>query len=257
MSRLVLAIALSCCLVSAASAAAATFGVHGGYSIPELHDNGGNEMSEGWSSRVAPFFGVSAEVGVTEALSVLTEVNYAAQGGKKNSMQPIITDTSQLPVAPGTMLWARFNNTAKLDYVEIPVLARYRFGAAHHLFADLGPYFGMLVSAKTVTSGTSSIYLDEAGTQVLTIPPGYPGEGMEIPPQPFDATTDAKAELHPYNWGFQGGVGMSQPLGPGIASLEVRGGLGLTNLQRDPANGKTGTGNLVVAMGYSLAFGGR
>jgi hypothetical protein len=258
MSRLLQAFALSCCLVSAASAGTVTFGAHAGSSIPNLRDNGGNELSEGWSSRVAPYFGAYADVTVTPTFSVQAEVNYAAQGGKKDGLQPIITDTSQLPVPPGTPLYARFKNVAKLDYIEIPVLAKFHFGAARRLFVDLGPYVGILISAKTVTSGTSSIYLDARGDQVLTLPDGPPYFGAEVPPQDFGATTDGKADLHTFSWGIQGGAGVSQALGPGTASLEVRGGVGLANIQKDTAtNGKNSTGNLVVALGYSLPMGGR
>jgi hypothetical protein len=258
MSRLLQVLALSSCLVSAASAGTVTFGAHAGSSIPNLRDNGGNEISEGWSSRVAPYFGAYADVAITSTFSVQAEVNYAAQGGKKDGMQPVITDTSQLPVPPGTPLYARFKNVAKLDYVEIPVLAKFRFGTTHRLFVDLGPYAGFLVSAKTVTRGTSSIFLDTQGDQVLTLPDGPPYYGAELPPQDFGATTDGSADLHTFSWGVQGGAGVSEPLGPGTVSLEVRGGLGLANIQKDTAtNGKNSTGSLVVALGYSLAMGGR
>lgn len=258
MSRFLQVLALVCGLVSAASAGTVTFGGHAGSSIPNLRDNGGNDLSRGWSSRVAPYFGVYADVVVTPAFSVQAEVNYAAQGGKRDGLQPIITDTSQLPIAPGTPLYARFKNIAKLDYVEIPVLAKFNFGAARNLFVDFGPYVGILVSAKTVTSGTSSIYLDAQGTQVLTLPDGAPYFGAEVPPQDFGATTDGKADLHAFNWGLQAGAGVSRALGPGTACLEVRGGLGLANIQKDTAtNGKNSTGSLVVALGYSFPIGGR
>jgi hypothetical protein len=252
MGGLLQAFVLSCGLATAASANPVSFDVHAGSSIPDLRDNGGNEFSSGWSSRVAPYFGVGAEIAVTPAISVVAEVNFAAQGGRKDGLQPIITDTSQLPVPEGTSLYARFKNVAKLDYLEVPVLARCRFGPARRLFADLGTYVGILVSAKTVTSGSSPIYLDAGGTQTLTLPEGPPYYGAEVPPQDFGATTDGKADLNTFNWGFQAGVGASWSLGPGTASLEVRGGLGLTNIQKDTAtNGKNGTGNLVVALGYS------
>ena len=55
---------LSALLVTAASAAPITLGIHGGSSIPDLRDNGGNELSSGWSSRLAPSYGVSAELSV-------------------------------------------------------------------------------------------------------------------------------------------------------------------------------------------------
>jgi hypothetical protein len=248
---------LSCCLASAALAGPVTLGLHAGSSIPDLRDNGGNELSRGWSSRVAPYFGASAEMAVSPTLSILAEVNYAAQGGKKEGLQPIITDLSAFGLPSDLTFYARFKNVAKLNYVEVPVLAKVRFGPANRAFVTLGPYVGFLLSAKTVTSGQSQIYTDAQGTQPLTNPPFDP-EGQPLPPQDFGATTDGKADLHTLNWGVQAGAGYSRPFGPGLAVLEVRGGLGLTNIQRDTAtNGKNVTGNLVVALGYALSVGGR
>jgi len=51
-----------CCLATAASAAPLTLGVHAGSTIPNLRDNGGNEFSGGWSTRVGLLAGISAEV---------------------------------------------------------------------------------------------------------------------------------------------------------------------------------------------------
>jgi hypothetical protein len=258
MLRVLRVFVLSCCLASAASAGPLTVGLRAGSSIPDLRDNGGNDLSKGWSSRVAPYFGAFAELQVTPAFSVQAEVDYAAQGGKKDGLQPIITDLSALGAPADLTLYARFKNTAKLDYLEIPVLAKYHFGPANRLFVGAGPYVGFLLSAKTVTSGQSSIYLDPQGAQPLVFPQGSPYEGQPIPPQDFGATTDGKADLHAFNWGVQAGVGCALPAGPGVASLELRGGLGLANLQKDTAtNGKNVTGNLVIALGYGMRFGGR
>ena len=257
MLRVLRVVLLSCCLASLASASPLTIGLRAGSSIPDLRDNGGNELSKGWSSRVAPYFGASAELEVTPAFSVQAEVAYAAQGGVKDGLQPIITDLSALGVPPGVTLYARFKNTAKLDYVEIPVLAKYHLCPAHRLFVGAGPYVGFLLSAKTVTRGQSSIYMDPQGRQPLVFPPGSPYEGQPVPPQDFGATTDGKADLHAFNWGLQAGAGYDLPAGPGVVSLEVRGGLGLANLQKDTAtNGKNVTGNLVLALGYGMRFGG-
>ena len=244
--------------VSTASAGPLILGLRAGSSIPDLRDNGGNELSKGWSSRVATYYGAFAELEIAPAFSVQAELSYAAQGGRKDGLQPIITDLSALGVPPGVTLYARFKNIAKLDYLEIPVLAKYHFGPANRLFVGAGPYVGFLLSAKTVTSGQSSIYMDPQGTQPLAFPPGSPYEGAPVPPQDFGATTDGKADLHTFNWGLQAGAGYARPVGPGMASLELRGGLGLANIQKDTAtNGKNVTGNLVIALGYGMRFGGR
>jgi hypothetical protein len=241
----VFAVALSCVVVVDAQAGAWDFGVHAGSSIPDLRDNGGNDLSSGYSSRLAPFFGAFTERSFSPAFSVRAELNYAAQGGKRDGMQPL-QDTSQFPVPPGTTLYANFKTEAKLDYLEIPVLARYQVSAAPGLFVNGGPYVGFLLSAKTVTSGSSQVFLDPQGQQ-----PADPNV------YPFDATTDNKSDLKSTNWGFQAGLGYGRPVGSGVASLEVRGGLGLVNIQKDSANGKNSTGVLVIAAGYAFQPAGK
>jgi len=243
MLRAIRAFLLSCCLVSAASAAPLTVGLQAGSSIPDLRDNGGNEFSSGWSTRVGLFLGATAEVGITPAFSVTAEVNYSQQGARKNGLQ-----AASLPDVPLT-LYANFKNTAKLDYLEVPVLARLRLGPRGRLFVDLGPYAGFLLSAKNVTSGVSNVYLDRNGTPFV-VPPGEPLVAD------FNATTDNKSSLRGFNWGVQGGIGAEQPLGRGRARLEVRGELGLMNIQKHPdLDGKNSTGALVVALGYVVPLG--
>jgi hypothetical protein len=238
------AAAMCCSAVATVHAAGLSFGAHAGSSIPNLRDNGGSDLSSGYTSRVAPFAGAFAEKSYTPAFSVRAELNYAAQGGKRQGMQPI-QDTSQFPVPPGTTLYASFKTVAKLDYLEIPVLARYHFGFAPGLFVNGGPYVGLLLSAKTETSGSSQVFLDPQGQQ-----PADPNVYS------FDATTDNKSDLNTFNWGAQAGVGYTHALGSGVASLEVRGGLGLMNIQKDSANGENSTGVLVIAAGYGWGAGG-
>ena len=128
-----------CCLVTAAHAGPLTFGVQAGSSIPNLRDKGGGDLSSGYSSRVAPFFGAFAEKSMSPAFSLRAEINYAAQGGQREGMQPL-QDTSQFPVPPGTPLYANFKTVAKLDYLEIPILARFHLSAVPGLFVNGGPY---------------------------------------------------------------------------------------------------------------------
>lgn len=243
--RRVLAVAavLLCAIAVQSRAATWDFGVHAGSSIPNLRDNGGGDLSSGYSSRLAPFLGAFAGRSLSPAWSLRAELNYAAQGGKRDGMQPL-QDASQFPVPPGTTLYANFKTEAKLDYLEIPVLVRYHVSAAPGLFVNGGPYAGFLLSAKTVTSGSSQVFLDSQGQQPV-----------DANTYPFDATTDNKSDLKTFNWGIQAGVGYVHEAGNGIVSLEVRGGLGLTNIQKDSANGKNSTGVLVLAAGY--AWGAR
>jgi len=247
MTRILQVMLISCCLAGAACAGPVTVGLHAGSSIPDLRDNGGNEFSSGWSTRVGLFLGASAEVRLSSLFSVQAEVNYSQQGAKKNGLQAV-----SLPDVPMT-LFADIRNTAKLDYVEIPVLAKFHPGGSRRAFATLGPYAGLLVSAKNVTSGRATVYVDRNGTP-FTVPPSDP-EGVPLVAD-FGATTDNKSALHGFNWGVQGGVGVMRPVGGGEMSLEVRGELGLMNLQKHPdVDGKNSTGALIVAVGYTLPSG--
>ncbi len=233
------------CLAPAAAAGPLYVGVHGGTSIPSLRDNGGNALSSGFSTRVAPYFGAWLDDQIAPGFSVQVELDYAAQGGKRNGVQPLENDVPGLLVPAGTTLYASFKNTAKLNYLEVPVLAKFHFGTAHQFFAAIGPYAGYLLSAKTETSGQSPIYLDAARTQEVA------------PTQDFGATTDNRSDLHLWNFGMQAGVGFAQEVAHGFVTLDLRGGLGLTNIQKDTAaNGKNSTGNLVIALGYSFLASG-
>ncbi len=247
MLKLLQAFLLVSCLAATAVAGPVTVSLRAGSSIPDLRDNGGNDVSKGWSSRLAPFFGLSADVGITPAFSLEADVNYAAQGGKRNGMQPIpfAAPPELQQIVGNSLVYAELNTTAKLDYIEVPVLAKYHFGLAHRFYVGAGPYAGFLVSAKTDASGPGILY--------WTTPEGQ----MQFPAGAINTTADNKSDLHVFNWGIQGGTGYQQPLGAGILSFEVRGGLGLANIQKDTAtNGKNSTGVLVIAVGYGRRFGG-
>ena len=217
-------------------------GLHAGSSIPNLHAGDNNPISTGWSSRVAFAFGLYAEYDVSPTFAIQPEVNFAPQGGKRDGMQPAPIDPTLLGLSPGTPLYADYNNTADIDYLEIPVLAKLWIGSTRQMYAVFGPYVGFLLSAKNVTSGQSLLYLD----QQKTLP--FPGSTTD-----FGATTDIKSDLQSYNWGLQGGVGYGRPLGSGRLELDVRGGYGLMNVQKDTAaNGKNNTGSLVISLGYGV-----
>ena len=101
MRRVLFLLLLAAAPVSAAFAAPLTLGLHGGSSIPNLRDKGGNELSRGWSSRVAPFFGLSADVELSPVWSVRTELNWAPQGGKRSATGKIAVLDNTIDSATG------------------------------------------------------------------------------------------------------------------------------------------------------------
>lgn len=223
-------------------------GAHGGLSIPNIHD-GDNPFSKGYTSRQGPYFGLFAEYRLQPHITLRAEVNYASQGGKWDGLQPVIIDLPGLVLPPGMLLYADFNNETILDYLEVPLLAGLTWGEKPCLFVNAGPYIGLLIRAKTITSGMSSLSIDDGGTPLL-IPPDY----QPLPPFSFDATTDSKEDINDLSAGIAGGVGVAFPAGPGELVFSARFSLGLTNIQADTETyGKNHTGAVVLTIGYAYS----
>ncbi len=225
-------------------------GVHAGISIPDIRGSQTDIFTKNFTSRQGPYFGLTADIPLTGRFSLAVDLNYVSQGGLRRGMQPITMDTSQLPIPPGTLIYADFRNETILDYLEVPVMARVTFGSKLRFFFDLGPYAGYLVRGKAVTKGVSALYLDEAGTMPIIIPPDT--EPLQVD---LGATTDVKDSIHPFNVGLAGGGGLILPVGPGQIVLEARFQLGLGDLQKDPQDGNTQTGAVLVSLGYMLPVG--
>ncbi len=233
------------CGVASASAGTVAFGPRVGLSVPQLR-GGGNEISSGYTSRLAGYFGVAAEFAVSPRLSIQPEIDYVPQGGKREGLQPVM-DTGAFE-SVGT-LYGSFKNVSKLNYIELPILARLSLDRAGRFYVDAGPYVGYLLSAKNLTSGSGPIYRDSAGTQ-----PAQDETGALIVVD-YGATVDNLEGMHRWNWGFQGGLGYAVPVGTGQLYLDARAGLGLPHLQKNTAvDGESRTGVLVVVLGYM--FGG-
>jgi hypothetical protein len=227
-------------------------GVKGGISIPQLSGGDDNILSRDFKSRIAPNFGAFFEIGITDKFSIQPEVNFAGQGGKRKGIQPITQSPPGVPqLPPGNFLFGEFENTAELNYVEVPVLAKYKFGKKDkpRVYVNGGAFYGLLVSAKTKTSGMSSIFLDEAGQVPLLLPPA----GTPLPPVDFTATTDIKDDVNRDNFGITGGGGIEIPVGKNYLIIDARVSRGLRSIQRDTINnGKSRTGNLVISFGYAF-----
>ena len=224
-------------------------GAHGGLSIPDIRGNQTDIFSRNFTSRQGPFFGIFMETKLDSHFSLVAELNYTSQGGKRAGLQPITMDLPPgLPIPPGTILYANFRNETILDYLEVPVIARLTFGTKLRYFVNAGPYVGILIRARAVTEGTSALYLDEGGTMPIIIPPDT--QPLEVD---LGANTNVKDSLKSANVGLTGGGGLMYPLGPGDLILEAHFQLGLTVIQKDVAtSGKSRTGAVVISLGYSF-----
>lgn len=141
MRHLLIAAAAMMLAATVTAAAPLTLGVRAGSSIPNLRDRGGNELSSGGSSRVAPYAAMSAGWPLGGRLSLQAEVAYAAQGGQKNGLQPV-TDP-RVTLLAGSTVYARFDDDARLDDIEIPLpLPDVDLGAITDTKSDLHTFTG-------------------------------------------------------------------------------------------------------------------
>ena len=242
-------------IFSNAGAQDVAIGIRGGISIPNLSAGGSeqNPLNTGYSSRQGPDAGLYAEFKFSDLFSLQPMVQYSSQGGKKDGFQAFPTPTAiqqqyqgEGQTAP-TYLYANFNSAAKLNYLMIPVLAK--FGWNFHksplrIYVDAGPFVGFLLSAKQVTTGMSNFYADAAGKQQVT-----------PSPQNLDNTQDIKDQLNTTNFGIEGNLGLQYKLKRSYVFIEGGGNYGFLNIQKGTANGKNNTGAATADIGYALWFG--
>lgn len=235
------------------SAQKITLGVRGGISIPNLSAGGSmnNPLNTGYSSRLGPDVAAFLKCRISNNFSLEPMLEYSAQGGKKDGLQALPTPPELAPFfqpnpAP-PYLYANFNSVAKMNYLLVPLLARFDWPLAKKspfsFYAAAGPFAGILLNAKQVTSGSSLFYLDEAGTQPLTQEPNS-----------FDNTTDIKNDLHKGNFGLCANIGFSYSFGYNAIFVEAGGNYGFSNIQKGTANGKNQTGAAVIGIGYSYSL---
>lgn len=233
---------LGCCVVHAQM----SLGGKAGISVPDLKGN--TEQSKGYTSRLGVYGGVFVNIRFSGSFSLQPELNFSPQGGQRKGMQPVPANAiSGITLPDGAVLYARFNSTTILNYLEVPVLAKLLLGNKLKYYICGGPHIAFLLEAKTKTSGNSNIYLDEAGTMPVT------DHGNPLPSISFNGDTKIKESIKTINAGLQGGIGIRYPAGPGVLFLDGRAILGLTNIQRHPeVDGKNKTGSLAVTLGYLI-----
>jgi hypothetical protein len=224
-------------------------GARGGISIPNLSSSGSdqNPLNTGYSSRLGPEFGIFGEFKISKLFSLVPMIEYSSQGGKKDGLQafPVPENLAAMfpPNEAPTYLYANFNSEAKINYLMIPVLAKFNHqfnNSPWHIYIDAGPFVGFLLSAKQVTTGNSEIYLDPSGQDALP-----------IGSQPFNNTQDLKDQLNSTNFGIEGNVGLGYNIGKSNIFFEAGGNYGFENIQKGTQNGKNNTGAATIVLGYS------
>jgi hypothetical protein len=94
------------------------FGLKAGLNVASINQSDGND----WDSRTGFHAGVLAHIHVSDHFAVQPEVLFSQQGGKQGGMK------------------------ARLNYINVPVLAQYMFHNGFRL--QTGPQLGLAISAK-------------------------------------------------------------------------------------------------------------
>lgn len=226
-------------------------GIKAGLGIPNLTSgSASNPVNSGYGSRLGFNAAVQVEFPISNHFSIQPQLEYSEQGGKKNGLQAFSVPPEMQPLFPPggapPYLYADYSSVAKINYLLLPVLIKYRqeLGGKWSAYVAAGPFVSRLLSAKNLTKGSSMVYLDAGQTQPLP-----------LGPQSFDQTDNIKSDLRPFNAGISGHLGVGYRLGRGSLFLEAGGNYGFRNIQKDPANGQNHTGAAEGFLGYQLPLG--
>lgn len=234
-------------------------GIKGGISIPSLRaGESKNDWNKNYTSRIGPYFGAFAEIPLSRYFAFQPELAYAAEGGKRNGIQPMTIPAQYVAafqMAFGTTndyLFADLKGVSRVNYLHIPLLLKFNYPLACkgklQVFVQAGPYLGYLVAAKQlVKTDNLRVYFDGEGAK-------------EIPPlavatffgTKVDTTIDARNDLHRFNTGIQGAAGVSYAIGRGKVFVEGGGNYGFLYIQKGDAHGKNNIGAGTILLGYAL-----
>lgn len=242
-----------------------SIGVRGGLTIPNLTAGSGaevNPLNEGYSSRQSIGFGIFAEFHFSKLFSLQPKLEYSAQGGKKNGFQafPTPSEVAQSFQMQGQpvpdYLYADFQSTAKINYLMLPILAKFgwnfREQSPFRVYVSAGPFVGLLLNAHQITSGNSIVYVGNSTQNPLPNPFDPAGGSWS---QSFDNDHNLKDQLHRVNFGVEGNVGISYQIKKSHAIfIEGGGNYGLLNIQKGTANGKNHSGAATIMLGFAYGL---
>jgi len=264
------------------------FGIRGGANMASMSVAQSTPVSEGYQSRTAVGAGIFTELQLNPMASLRLGVEYSQMGGKKDGMQAmptmrLVTDmgnsigmgvTDQQLAALFALAsslppyyYANVDNTAKYDYVMIPLLAQFGWDVGQspwRVYVNAGPFVSFLLSGKQVSKGTSKLYFDDKGTTTLwdCLPVEIKGfVSSEFPniektlgnDVPF-TTTSVTGELKSTNFGLTGNVGIRYQCKQNYFFLEVGGNFGFATVQDDDTNGSNRLGAATVMVGYAFSL---
>lgn len=232
-------------------------GIKGGLSVPNLKSGSTeNDWNKDYESRQGPYFALVAQYRLSKYFYFQPELAYAAEGGRRDNIQPMsipqqyLAQFQQAFHTSKDYLYANLRNVSRLNYLQLPLLIKFEHPIAFkgHLqaFVQAGPYLGyLLVSKQVVNSSDLHVYVNDDGTG--EIPPTLVHQffGSSI-----DTVIQAKDQLHSWNIGIQGGVGLAWISGNHKIFVEGGGNYGFVPVQKADEHGKNDIGAATILIGY-------
>lgn len=233
-------------------------GLKGGLSIPNLTaGETKNDWNKDYTSRIGPHFAAYVEIPLSKYFSLVPELAFAGQGGKRNTVQPMTIPAEYLTLFQNAFktdkdyIFANLSNVSRINFLQLPVHLKYQRPIALKgklsVHIQAGPYIGYMVSGKQIVKSDSlRVFIDAVGTQEIpqTLVSQFFGNSV-------DTTIDAKKDLYHWNAGVSGTLGLSYALKKGKITLEGGGNYGFFDLQKGNAHGKNKIGAGLVVLGYA------
>jgi hypothetical protein len=169
---------------------------------------------EGASTKAGFQIGGYAEIKISDKFAVQPELLFSAQGAKSKISY--------------TQLGISFTekSTEKLNYLNIPVMAKYY--ATEKLYIEAGPQIGFLMSAKSDTETTGTL-----------------GTTTEITSESVDAKKYYNSTDFGLNFGF--GYNFTENIGAGVRYTS-----GLSNISKDVPSYKVNNTNIALSVAYTF-----
>jgi len=251
-----------CCLCLLPSLSRAqhdiSIGLKGGLSIPNLSaGETKNDWNKDYISRIGPNFGAFVEIGLGRKFSLVPELMFSGQGGRRNTVQPMTIPEEYVAVfqtvfnTSNDYVFANLENVSRINYLQLPLHIKFAQPIALKqklaVFIQAGPYIGYMVSAKQIVTSENLRVYSSADPQ-SEIEPQYVHTffGSSV-----DTIIEAKKDLYAWNYGVSGAIGFSYQLKKGKLSLEGGGNYGFRYIQKGDDHGKNRIGAGVVMLGYS------
>jgi hypothetical protein len=269
------------------------FGIRGGTNLTFMPAATKTPVSEGYSSRIAPAWGIFTELRCNSAISFRFGVEYSGLGGKKDGMQAMPTTrfmneiassfgfagpapTQELAMgafmawmAQNPYYYANVKNTTKFEYITLPLLLQtgWNVGSSPlQLYVNAGPVVSFILSCKQTQKplNNSLLYSDASGNTTIwnsfdpaiqaMLDAAFPTLKATLE-QPIDSSeTNITGEMKSANFGIAANVGLRYQSGRNNFFFEVGSSYGFVAVQDNDTNGSNRLGAISMMLGYSFSL---